>query len=303
MNKLEVGEDFKSGFITVVGQPNVGKSTLINHLIGEKIAITSRKAQTTRNKIQCVLTLDDAQMVFLDTPGVHRPQDKMGQYLNEVAYQSLQDIDLVLFMVDANYPPNQDDKRIAKQLSGADMPILLVLNKVDDIDKDKLPERIKKYQQLADFDDVISISALKDINLDYLVDEIVNFLPKGPKYYPDEMITDQIEQFIITELIREQVLNYTHEEVPHSVAVEIIDFNDRQEQELIDIRANIYVERKSQKGILIGKKGKMLKKIGSAAREDIESLLNCKVFLDLWVKVKKNWRDKEDALRMLGYRG
>ncbi|AGB41792.1 GTP-binding protein Era [Halobacteroides halobius DSM 5150] len=303
MNNLEVGADFKSGFITVIGQPNVGKSTLINQLIGQKIAITSRKAQTTRNKIQCILTLDQAQMIFLDTPGVHQSQDKMGQYLNEVATQALKDINLVLFMVDANYPPNYDDKRIAQQLTGIDTPVLLVLNKVDTIDKKKLASRINDYEKLGNFIETVTISALEEVNLDHLVDQIVEFMPQGPKYYPDDMVTDQIEQFIIAELIREQVLNYTHQEVPHSVAVEIIDFNERQEQELIDIRANIYVERKSQKGILIGKNGSMLKKIGSAAREDIESLLNTKVFLDLWVKVKKDWREKEDALKMLGYRG
>ena len=302
MNNLQSEEGFKSGFVSVVGQPNVGKSTLINNLIGEKISITSRKAQTTRNKIQCILTLDDAQLVFIDTPGVHRADDKMGEYLNNVSYDALKEIDLVLFMVDGNYPPNNDDKKVAAELTNLGVPVLLVINKIDKM-SNELEERIKQYQRLGAFDDVVAISALQEKNLDYLLDLMVDALEEGPKYYPDNMITDQIEQFIITELIREQVLNYTHEEVPHSVAVEIIDFNEREDDELIDIRANIYVERDSQKGILIGKNGKMLKKIGSQARTGIEDLLNSKVFLDLWVKVKKNWRDKEDALKMLGYRG
>ncbi|MBM7556248.1 GTPase Era [Halanaerobacter jeridensis] len=302
MNNLEAEEGFKSGFVSVVGQPNVGKSTLINNLIGQKISITSRKAQTTRNKIQCILTLDDAQLVFIDTPGVHRADDKMGEYLNNVSYDALKEIDLVLFMVDGNYPPNNDDKKVAAELTNLGVPVLLVINKIDKM-SNELEERINQYQRLGNFDDVVAISALQERNLDYLLDLMVDSLEEGPKYYPDNMITDQIEQFIITELIREQVLNYTHEEVPHSVAVEIIDFNERNDEELIDIRANIYVERDSQKGILIGKNGKMLKKIGSQARTEIEDLLNSKIFLDLWVKVKKNWRDKEDALKMLGYRG
>ena len=302
MNDLTVEEDFKSGFVSVVGQPNVGKSTLINNLIGHKISITSRKAQTTRNKIQSILTLDEAQLIFIDTPGVHRADDKMGEYLNEVSYDSLKEIDLVLFMVDGNYPPNKDDKKVAAELTNLGSPVILVVNKIDKM-SNNLEKRIKEYQRLGEFDDLAAVSALKEINLDYLLDLMVDSLEKGPKYYPDNMITDQIEQFIITELIREQVLNYTHEEVPHSVAVEIIDFNERTDKEIIDIRANVYVERESQKGILIGKNGGMLKKIGSQARTEIEDLLNSKIFLDLWVKVKKNWRDREDALKMLGYRG
>ncbi len=303
MNDLIVDEEFKSGFITVVGQPNVGKSTLINKLIGEKIAITSRKAQTTRNKIQCILTLDDAQMVFIDTPGIHTPEDKMGKYLNQVAYNSLKGIDLILFMVDVNYKPNTHDKSIAKQLNNLDIPILLVLNKIDSISTSLLSKRIEEYERLASFADMISISAVKEKNLDYLVQLMIEYLPSGPKYYPDSMVTDQIEQFIITELIREKILSFTHEEVPHSVAIEIVKFNERKDKELIEIGANVYVERNSQKGILIGKRGRMIKKIGTKAREDIEELLDTKIFLDLWVKVKDNWRDKKNALEMLGYRG
>jgi len=304
MDKLTVDKGFKSGFITVVGQPNVGKSTLVNKLIGEKINITSRKAQTTRNKIQCILTLDDAQMIFIDTPGIHRPKDKMGKYLNEVAYGSLKEIDLVIFMVDANYKPNEQDKKIATQLAHvSSMPILLVLNKVDTVSKNDLATRINDYQKLGQFTEIITISAQKGINLDDLTETIVDHLPKGPKYYPDDMITDQIEQFIISELVREKILKFTHQEVPHSVAVEVTRFEERSDKDLIEIGANIYVERKSQKGILIGKGGSMLKRIGKSARADIENLLSTQVFLDLWVKIKDDWRDKEDALKMLGYKG
>jgi len=304
MDNLTFDKGFKSGFITVVGQPNVGKSTLVNKLIGEKINIISRKAQTTRNRIQCILTLDKAQMIFIDTPGIHRPKDKMGKYLNEIAYESLREIDLVLFMVDANYKPNDQDKKIATQLAHASSkPTLLVLNKVDTVSKNDLATRINDYQKLGEFTDIITISAQKGINLDDLTEIIVDYLPEGPKYYPDDMITDQIEQFIVSELIREKILKFTHQEVPHSVAVEVTRFKERSDKDIIEIGANIYVERKSQKGILIGKGGSMLKKIGKSARADIENLLSTQVFLDLWVKIKDDWRDKEDALKMLGYKG
>ncbi|MCK8826986.1 GTPase Era [Natroniella acetigena] len=302
MEQLGVKEGFKSGFIAVVGQPNVGKSTLINSLIGEKIAITSRKAQTTRNKIQCILTLDGAQLIFIDTPGIHTPQDKMGKYLNKTAYNVLKGIDLVLFVVDVNYPPNAEDKRIASELEKFDSPILLVLNKVDAIKKSDLARRIKEYERLLEPDDLLSISAKQETNLEQLVELMIDFLSEGPQYYPDNMITDQIEQFIIAELIREKILKHTHQEVPHSVAIEVIDFVEREDKGLIEIRVNIYVERSSQKGIIIGKNGKMLKKIGTQARQDIEDLLSTKVFLDLWVKVEKDWRDEDDALKMLGYK-
>ncbi|MCK8815934.1 GTPase Era [Natroniella sulfidigena] len=302
MDQLGEKEGFKSGFIAVVGQPNVGKSTLINSLIGEKLVITSRKAQTTRNKIQCILTLDDAQLVFIDTPGIHTPKDKMGKHLNRTAYNVLKGIDLILFMVDVNYPPNAADKRIANELEKFDIPILLVLNKVDDMDKSSLGQRIQEYERIIQANDLLTISAKQEINLEELVEMMVDFLSEGPQYYPDEMVTDQIEQFIIAEMIREKILAHTHQEVPHSVAIEIIDFVEREDKELIEIRANIYVERSSQKGIIIGKNGRMLKKIGTQARQDIEDLLGTKVFLDLWVKVEKDWRDEDDALKMLGYK-
>jgi GTP-binding protein Era len=295
-------ENFKSGFITILGQPNVGKSTLINRLIGEKMAITSRKAQTTRGKSKWILNLDDAQLVFVDTPGIHKSKDKMGEYLNKVAYNTLKEIDVILFMVNVQYPPNHDDKRIMEQLKGMDIPIILVLNKIDSVSRQKVAERMKSYQQLGEFKEKVAISALEETNLDHLVQTTERLLSPGPRYYPADMVTDQIEQFVIANLIREQILNYTHEEVPHSAAVEIMSFDQRPDDELIEIRANIYVERSSQKGIIIGKGGKKLKKIGKAARRHIEKFLGQKVFLDLWVKVEKNWRDREDALEMLGYR-
>ncbi len=276
---------------------------MVNKLIGEKINITSRKAQTTRNKIQCILTLDEAQIIFIDTPGIHKPKDKMGDYLNDVAYDSLKEVELILFMVDINYKPNEQDKKIARQLLSLKNPILLVLNKVDKLDKNLVDKRIKEYQKLGNFTEVVTISAKNEINLDGLQEMMVRYLPKGPQYYPEEMITDQIEQFIVAELIREKVLKFTHQEVPHSVAVEIVRFKEREDKDLIEIGANIFVERNSQKGILIGKGGSMLKNIGRAARSDIEKLLGSQIFLDSRVKVKSDWRDKEDALKMLGYRG
>ncbi len=296
---MEQKEGFKSGFVTVIGQPNVGKSTLINKLIGEKISITSRKAQTTRNRIKCIFTNDEAQIIFVDTPGIHNPRDKMGEYLNKAAYNSLKGINLILFMVDINYPPNSEDKMAFGSISGVDIPKILVLNKIDQVNHQTIKKRISQYQQLADFDDFFAISARQEKNLTELVDKMIDLLPEGPMYYPKDMITDQIEQFVITEMIREKIIHFTHEEVPYSTAVEIVSFN--QKDELIEISANIYVERASQKGILIGKNGQMIKRIGSAARKEIEKFLEEKIFLDLWVKVKEKWRKKEDSIKMLGY--
>ncbi|AZR73148.1 GTPase Era [Anoxybacter fermentans] len=297
---METKEGFRSGFITMIGRPNMGKSTLINALIGEKMVITSDKPQTTRNRIHCVLTRDDAQLVFIDTPGIHKPHDKMGEYLVKTAYESLNDVDVVLFLVDAKYPPGKGDQFILNQIQGIKTPILLVLNKIDLITPKELSERIKEYERFSGFP-VIPISALKGQNLDTLVDAIVEYLPEGPMYYPADMITDQLEQFIVAEIIREKVLHLTRDEVPHSVAVEIEEMAERSNDKMY-IRATIYVERNSQKGILIGKNGRMLKKIGQLARKDIEGLLAVSTYLDLWVKVKKDWREREDELKRLGYR-
>jgi len=300
---LDEKEGFKSGFITVIGRPNAGKSTLINKLIGEKIVITTPKQQTTRNKIQCILTTDDAQLIFIDTPGIHQPKDKMGEYMVDVAYKSLKKVDLILFMVDCQKGIRKLEKKISNQLQGLQTPIILVLNKIDSISKPELANIIEEGNQLGDYVDLIPLSAKYKQNLDQLINKMIEIMPQGPKYYPEDMITDQIEQFIIAELIREKIMYLTREEVPHAVAIEIVQMKKRKNRDLVDINANIYVERDSQKGIIIGKNGKRLKEIGKRARKDIEDLLGSQIYLDLWVKVRKDWREKEDALKMLGYRG
>nr|WP_245526695.1 GTPase Era [Acetohalobium arabaticum] len=300
MNKEE---NFKSGFVTVIGQPNVGKSTLINHLIGQKIAITTPKKQTTRNKLQCILTRDNAQLIFIDTPGVHRPKDKMGEYMVDTAYKALKKVELIYFMVDAQKGITDLERKINNQLSGIQTPTIIVLNKIDLVSKAKLKDVIESCRRLGDYAELIPVSAETGENTNTLIDKSIELLPDGPKYYPEDMVTDQIEQFVITELIREKIMYLTREEVPHSVALEVVQMGERENKDLIDVNVNIYVERESQKGIIIGKGGKRLKEIGRRAREDIEALLGSQIYLDLWVKVRKDWRDKEDALKMLGYRG
>lgn len=292
-------EGFRSGFISIIGRPNMGKSTLINALIGEKMVITSNKPQTTRNRIQCVLTRDEAQMVFIDTPGIHKPQDKMGEYLVKTAYKSLADVDVILFLVDANSSPGKGDEFIFNQIKGVKTSIIVVLNKIDQISTDQLAARSKEYAQKFGFP-VIPISALQKSNLNTLIEMIIENLPEGPLYYPKDMITDQIEQFIIAELIREKIFLLTREEIPHAVAVKVEEMVERKPGKMY-IRAVIFVERNSQKGIIIGKTGKLLKKIGHLARKDIERLLAISTYLDLWVKVKDDWREREAELKRLGY--
>lgn len=292
-------EGFRSGFIAIIGRPNMGKSTLINALVGEKMVITSNKPQTTRNRIHCVLTRDEAQLVFIDTPGIHKPQDKMGEYLIKTAYESLVDVDVILFLVDAKYSPGKGDLFIYNQIKGSRATVLVVLNKIDQISPDQLTERIAEYEQAFSFP-VVPISALQKKNLSDLVESIVKYLPEGPLYYPKEMITDQIEQFIIAELIREKIFLLTREEIPHAVAVKVEEMVERQTGKMY-IRAVIYVQRNSQKGIIIGKTGNLLKKIGHLARKDIERLLAIPTYLDLWVKVKEDWRERDEELKRLGY--
>lgn len=294
-------QEFRSGFISIIGRPNMGKSTLINALLGEKMVITSNKPQTTRNQIQCVLTRPDAQLVFIDTPGIHKPNDKMGEYLVQAAYTALNDVDVILFMVDAKFPPGKGDDFIFQQIKAVNTPVLVVLNKTDEIAAADIPVRAGEYERFTGCP-VIPISALQERNLEELVQRVIAMLPEGPLYYPEDMITDQIEQFIVAEMIREKIFHLTRDEVPHSVAVEIEEFVERPNDNKIYIRATIYVERDSQKGILIGKNGGMLKKIGQLARQDIEGLLAIPVFLELWVKVNKDWREREEVLRRLGYR-
>ena len=292
---------FRSGFVTIIGRPNVGKSTLMNKIIGEKIAIISDKPQTTRNKIQCVYTREDYQIIFLDTPGIHRPRHKLGRYMVETAKDALQEVDVILFIVDDNISIGPGDKYIMEQLEGIDTPIILVINKIDKMNQQSLDELYEKYEETGLFKNIIAVSALEGANLDNLISLIVSYLPEGPKYFPDHMITDQPERLIVAELIREKILHYTEQEIPHGVAVEINVMAKRSDKDIVDISATIYCEKKSHKGIIIGKNGRKLKGIGKSARKDIEKLLGSRIYLELWVKVKENWRDKNSMLRDLGY--
>lgn len=292
--------NYRSGFVALVGRPNVGKSTLLNRLVGQKVAIMSDKPQTTRHKIHSVITGADYQVVVLDTPGIHKPKHRLGEYMVDVALGTLREVDVVLFLAEVGSPPGPGDKYIMEQMQGVNTPVFLVLNKIDLIRREELLPLIKIYKDLFNFAEVIPVSALAGENVRSLFETVVKYLPEGPQYYPEDMVTDRPEQFIMTELIREKVLHLTSEEIPHSVAVVIDDIQTRNNG-MVMVKAIIYTERDSQKGILIGKNGQMLKKIGQQAREEIESLLGSRVFLDLWVKVKKDWRNKEDTLRHFGY--
>lgn len=289
----------KSGFVSLVGRPNVGKSTLINTLVGYKIAITSNKAQTTRNMIQGIYNDNDTQIVFVDTPGIHKPKHKLGQRLNEEAYYSIDDVDIILFLVDVTAPFGKGDNFVLEKIKEANKPTFLVLNKVDKIPKDKLLELIMNYKDLYDFKEIVPISALKDKNVDELIKTLKNYLPDSVKYFPDEDLTNTTIEFRAAELIREKVLRLTHEEVPHAVTCVIEEYIDKEDKAIIN--ATIIVERDSLKSIIIGRGGAMLKEIGSKARQDIEDMIGKKVFLELYVKTIKNWRDKEKYLRELGF--
>ncbi len=291
-----------SGFAAIVGRPNVGKSTLTNGLIGEKIAIMSDRPQTTRNKIMCILNTDDAQIMFLDTPGIHKPHHKLGEYMVRTAESTLKEVDVILFVIDVSEKRGAGENYILELLQKVKTPVILVANKIDKLqDKSKLFNIINEYTALYNFAAVVPVSALEDKEFPGLVEEITKHLPEGPDYFPDDMITDQPERVIAAEMIREKVLLSTRDEVPHSIAVEVDEFKVR-ENEDVYIRATIFVERDSQKGIVIGAKGSLLKKIGQQARRDIEALLGCKVFLELWVKVKADWRNKDKALKQFGYK-
>lgn len=292
---------FKSGFITVIGRPNVGKSTLLNQLIGEKISIISDKAQTTRNKIHLVLTTDKMQCVFIDTPGIQMPKNKLGDYMLSASQSTLEDVDLILFMVDTSEEIGRLDNYILSKLKDINTPIILLINKIDELEDTDMLELIEKYRILSMFEKIIPISAKENLNLDILLDEIYKNLEEGPMYYPDDMITDQPERNIISEIIREKALNNLFEEIPHGIAVEILKVSKREDKELVDVEAIVYVEQNSHKGMVIGKGGQMLKKIGSQARIDIERLLDTKVNLNIWVKVAKDWRKKDSRLKDFGY--
>ena len=292
---------FKSGFVAIVGRPNVGKSTFMNYVLGQKIAIMSDKAQTTRNKIQGVYTKDDAQIVFLDTPGIHKPKHELGEFMVKSAYSALKELDAVLFMVNVSEKRGPGDDFIIEKLKGIKTPIFLVLNKIDLVTPEVLLERVESYKDALDFAGVFPISVLQGNNVNELMEGLINALPEGPQYYPADQITDHPEYFVVSELIREKILQLTQEEIPHSVAV-TVDKMQKDEFDKVHVYANIIVERKSQKGIIIGKGGRLLKEIGTRARRDIQQLLGNKVYLELWVKVEKDWRKRKSNLQEYGYR-
>ena len=292
----------KSGFITVIGRPNVGKSTLINKIIGQKIAIMSDKPQTTRSRIQCILTQDDAQFIFLDTPGIHKPKFKLGEYMLKAAEGTLKEVDAIFFVIDATEKFGGGEKYILERLSATDKPVILVINKIDLLEREKLLPIIAEYSARKNFSAIVPISANTGENISELLEEAKKFLPEGVQYYPEDMVTDQPERLIVAEIIREKILHVTEDEIPHSIAVDIEEISTRKKN-LTYIRAVIYVERDSQKGILIGKSGEFLKNIGKNARPEIEMLLGKKVFLDLWVKVKRGWRNSDGAIQNFGLGG
>ena len=297
-----MNEGFKSGFVTIIGRPNVGKSTLMNHLIGQKIAITSNKPQTTRNRIQTVYTdMERGQIIFLDTPGIHKAKNKLGEYMVQVAERTLKEVDVILWLVEPTTFVGAGEKHIAEQLAGLHIPVILVINKVDTVKKEDILQVIDNYRKLYDFAEIIPVSALRAQNLPAVIDMIFKYLPYGPQFYDEDTITDQPERAIVAEIIREKALHALDDEIPHGIAVYIDQMKQRKGQNFFDIDATIVCERDSHKGIIIGKGGAMLKKIGSNARYEIERMLDAKVNLKLWVKVKKDWRDSDYLMKNFGY--
>lgn len=295
-------DNFKSGFVTIIGRPNVGKSTLMNHLIGQKIAITSNKPQTTRNRIQTVYTdMERGQIVFLDTPGIHQAKNKLGEYMVNVAEHTLSEVDVILWLVEPSTFIGAGEQHIIKQLKKTKTPVILIINKVDTVEREKILEYIDVYRKVFDFAEIVPASALREQNLDTVVDVIFKYLPYGPMFYDEETVTDQPERAIVAEIIREKALHALDDEIPHGIAVYIDRMKERRGQNIIDIDATIVCERDSHKGIIIGKGGSMLKKIGSNARYEMERLLDTQVNLKLWVKVRKDWRDSELMMKNFGY--
>ena len=294
---------FRSGFVTIVGRPNVGKSTLLNLLTGEKIAIMSDKPQTTRNTIKTVVTTDDYQVVFMDTPGMHRPKNKLGDYMMKSAIASLEEVDIILYLVEATDTAiGRGDLAIIDNLKKVNTPIILLINKSDLVEKSRLLPLIEAYSQSMDFEQIIPITALHSDTKKIVMDEIIRLLPEGEPYFPEDMLTDQPEKVLVQEIIREKILKLISDEIPHGVGVEVTLFKEKEEKDLIEIHANIYCEKESHKGIIIGKNGDMLKKIGTLARQDAEILLGVKIFLKLWVKTKTDWRNSDFMLNELGYK-
>lgn len=294
-------ENFKSGFVAIIGRPNVGKSTLMNHLIGQKIAITSKKPQTTRNKIQTVYTCEDGQIIFLDTPGIHKAKNKLGEYMVNVAEQTLKDVDVILWLVEPTTYIGAGEKHIAEQLQKTSLPVILVINKVDTVKKEDILQVIDNYRKLYDFAEIIPASALRGQNMKDIVNSLFKYMPYGPMFYDEDTVTDQPQRQIVAEIIREKALHALDEEIPHGIAVTIEKMRERKGQHIVDIEATIICERDSHKGIIIGKQGSMLKKIGSNARFEIEKMLEERVNLKIWVKVKKDWRDSDTLMKNFGY--
>ena len=294
-------ENFKSGFVAIIGRPNVGKSTLMNHLIGQKIAITSKKPQTTRNKIQTVYTCEDGQIIFLDTPGIHKAKNKLGEYMVNVAEQTLKDVDVILWLVEPTTYIGAGEKHIAEQLQKTSLPVILVINKVDTVKKEDILQVIDNYRKLYDFAEIIPASALRGQNTKDIVNSLFKYMPYGPMFYDEDTVTDQPQRQIVAEIIREKALHALDEEIPHGIAVTIEKMRERKGQHIVDIEATIICERDSHKGIIIGKQGSMLKKIGSNARFEIEKMLEERVNLKIWMKVKKDWRDSDTLMKNFGY--
>ncbi|GEL14444.1 GTPase Era [Pediococcus cellicola] len=294
-------KSFHSGFVAIVGRPNVGKSTFMNYVIGQKIAIMSNVPQTTRNKIQGIYTTSKEQIIFIDTPGIHKAHNKLGDFMVQSSLSTLNEVDAIMFMISANEERGAGDNFIIEHLKQTKKPVYLVINKIDLINPNKLLEIMDDYKDALNWKEVVPISATQGNNVSELIDTLADELPEGPQYYPDDQVTDHPERFIVAELIREKVLMLTRQEVPHSVAV-VIDSLKRQDKRKIHVQATIIVDRPTQKGIIIGHGGQMLKKIGTLAREDIERLLGDKVYLELWVKVSEGWRDKQSLLQSYGYR-
>ena len=296
-----MNENFKSGFVAIIGRPNVGKSTLMNHLIGQKIAITSKKPQTTRNRIQTVYTCDEGQIVFLDTPGIHKAQNKLGEYMVQVAERTLKEVDAIMWLVEPSTFIGAGERHIAEQLQGIGVPVILIINKIDTVSKEEILPAIDTYRKVCDFAEIIPCSALRGQNTQDIIGCILKYLPYGPMFYDEDTVTDQPQRQIVAEIIREKALYALNEEIPHGIAVVIDQMKDRPNGKIVDIDATIICERDSHKGIIIGKGGSMLKRIGTAARMEIENLMDTKVNLKLWVKVRREWRDSDMYMKNYGY--
>lgn len=292
---------FRSGFVSIIGRPNVGKSTMLNRILGDKIAITSDKPQTTRNRVQGICNRADAQIVFVDTPGIHQPKSTLNRYMVETAVAAVKGVDVILCVIEADAVSIDREKQIMDILKDAEAPLILAINKIDLVPKEKLLELIASFNRLLPFKEIVPVSALSGDGVELLVDTVCRYLPEGPHYFPDDILTDLPERFIVAEIIREKVFRMTRDEIPYSVAVAVDSFKERPDGTLISISATINVERDSQKGIIIGKKGEMLKRIGTQARRDIEELLGSKVFLELFVRVRKDWSESKQMLKEFGY--